>query len=473
VVHTLELAQALRIEGHDVTIFAPASDTESMFRKSPCRIVLARVADPQAGTVGMVDARIRALKAALLNHGPDGFDVLHAQDSISGNALAELKQSGAIRGFVRTVHHLDHFDHPQLANWQRRAWQDADAVLCVSDTWTRAMRDTHGVNAQTVPNGVDVSRYRPITAPDTTAALRARLGIAGSPVILAVGGIEARKNTLMLLDAFAILRNSRPNAQLVIAGGASLLDHDDYARQFVVRSDELALPIGPGEPIVVTGPLEDDTMPVIFNCADVVSMISAREGFGLVVLEALACGKPVVVSRIAPFTEYLDDRTCVWADATRADLTAQALLEAIDDDGGGIDFTNAVPALLNRFNWAASARRHLEIYQQWLASQPPALNQGTDMPVMHFKIRWPDGIEASCYSPSTVVGEFFVAGERYPVDDFVARAREALNIGSERVREKYGFACSAALDQLAQIEAAATRFQGQPDAQVTLLELAE
>ncbi|HXZ08600.1 MAG TPA: MSMEG_0570 family nitrogen starvation response protein [Paraburkholderia sp.] len=95
------------------------------------------------------------------------------------------------------------------------------------------------------------------------------------------------------------------------------------------------------------------------------------------------------------------------------------------------------------------------------------------MPVMHFKIRWPDGIEASCYSPSTVVGEFFVAGERYPVDDFVARAREALNIGSERVREKYGFACSAALDQLAQIEAAATRFQGQPDAQVTLLELAE
>ncbi|MBB5415208.1 putative repeat protein (TIGR04042 family) [Paraburkholderia atlantica] len=93
------------------------------------------------------------------------------------------------------------------------------------------------------------------------------------------------------------------------------------------------------------------------------------------------------------------------------------------------------------------------------------------MPVMHFRVQWPDGTEANCYSPSTVVGEYFVAGQRYALDDFVERAREALHIGSERVREKYGFACSAAMDQLAQIEAQAERFASDAQAKVSIVEL--
>lgn len=75
------------------------------------------------------------------------------------------------------------------------------------------------------------------------------------------------------------------------------------------------------------------------------------------------------------------------------------------------------------------------------------------MPVMHFRVRWPDQSETNCYSPSTVVSEFFTPGTQYALDDFVERARRALGIGSERVREKYGFACSAAMDELARIEA--------------------
>jgi len=93
------------------------------------------------------------------------------------------------------------------------------------------------------------------------------------------------------------------------------------------------------------------------------------------------------------------------------------------------------------------------------------------MPVMHFWVQWPDGDEVNCYSPSTVVADFFVPGQRYPLADFVSRAREALHIGSERVREKYGFACSAALDQLAQIEQHAERFAANPAAEVKVIEL--
>ena len=77
------------------------------------------------------------------------------------------------------------------------------------------------------------------------------------------------------------------------------------------------------------------------------------------------------------------------------------------------------------------------------------------MPEMQFRIRWPDGRREACYSPSLIVTEIFAEGESYGLDDFVEKSRKALTIASERVRAKYGFACSAAMDQLARIERAA------------------
>ena len=100
----------------------------------------------------------------------------------------------------------------------------------------------------------------------------------------------------------------------------------------------------------------------------VVSMVSVREGFGLVVLEGLACGKPVVVSEIEPFTEYLDEHACVWADPGDVDSIADALRDALS--GRRVpDFVHAVPAVLNRYSWEASARRHLDIYRARLAQR--------------------------------------------------------------------------------------------------------
>ncbi|OUL96569.1 MSMEG_0565 family glycosyltransferase [Paraburkholderia hospita] len=360
VVHTLELGRALHEAGQDVTIFAPSVGGAPMFRASPCRVVLAPVAAHGNDTVSMVRTRIDALKTALLEDGASGFDVLHAQDSISGNALAELREAGAIRGFVRTVHHLDTFDDPRLSEWQRRAFADADAVFCVSDAWTRKMRDEYGVTASVVNNGVDVMRFRSSGDPDACM----KLGVIGKPVVLAVGGIEERKNTLQLLEAFALLRQTHPNAQLVIAGGASLLDHDAYTRRFIARAAQRGLRIGQGEPIVVTGPLDDAAIPALMRRADVVSMVSLREGFGLVTLEALAAGAPVVVSQIEPFTGYLDETVCCWAQPDDAASIADALRRALHERGG-IDFEHAVPELLARFSWHESARRHIALYANY------------------------------------------------------------------------------------------------------------
>ncbi|MEV4779056.1 MSMEG_0570 family nitrogen starvation response protein [Burkholderia sp. LMU1-1-1.1] len=90
------------------------------------------------------------------------------------------------------------------------------------------------------------------------------------------------------------------------------------------------------------------------------------------------------------------------------------------------------------------------------------------MPEVRFTVRWPDDSVSQCYSPSTVVHEYLRAGERYPLADFMARSRTALTLASERVRLKYGYACSSAMDQLARLEASAGRFEADPGAAVTV-----
>jgi putative flavoprotein involved in K+ transport len=74
------------------------------------------------------------------------------------------------------------------------------------------------------------------------------------------------------------------------------------------------------------------------------------------------------------------------------------------------------------------------------------------MPEMHFLVEWPDGQRDTCYSPSYVIEEHLSVGESYETGDFMGRVRAALGIASERVRVRYGFVCTSALDQLAALE---------------------
>ena len=80
------------------------------------------------------------------------------------------------------------------------------------------------------------------------------------------------------------------------------------------------------------------------------------------------------------------------------------------------------------------------------------------MPETYFRVRWPDGEEQSCYSPSSVVAEYFAADQTYALSEFLRISESALSQASERVRQKYGFYCSSAADKLKQIQQHATRF---------------
>jgi len=90
------------------------------------------------------------------------------------------------------------------------------------------------------------------------------------------------------------------------------------------------------------------------------------------------------------------------------------------------------------------------------------------MPVTHFVVRWPDGREERCYSPSTIVRDYLRPGD-YPLDTFLSCAHDALDAASERVRAKFGYMCSSALDQWAVLEHTAEAYRSDPAAQVTVV----
>jgi glycosyltransferase-like protein len=366
VVHALELGEALHEAGHHVAIHAPDTSGRGFFRASRCDTVSVPARPASGGLAEFVGQRIEDYVAHFTRAGTTQWDILHAQDAISANALETLRERGLAGDYIRTVHHLDTFADPRVMAWQKRGFVSASRVLCVSRTWCDILARDHGIVAQQISNGVDARRFRP--RPDATdARLRIRLGLdQQGPVLLAVGGIEERKNTLRLFEAFVAVRRALPHAQLVIAGGASLLDHESYRTRFDAAVRMSGLAQGAGQPLVIAGPVPDEDMPALFRCADALLFPSVKEGFGLVVLEAMASGTPAVVSRIAPFTEYLGERDCAWADPHDSGSIAKAIVEACTRAAAD-RLRSAGQSVCARFTWTASARRHLEIYADLLA----------------------------------------------------------------------------------------------------------
>lgn len=358
VVHALELGEALVRLGFEAVVHAPDASGAGFFRPSWC--ATARVpASPAGGDVAaMVRQRIDEYLSYFNAVENRRFDVFHAQDGISANALATLKARGLIPGFARTVHHIDAFRDPALNALQNRAILAADRHFVVSHLWQDLLAETFGIDATLVGNGIDIKRFTPV--PDgREAALATRLGLGSGPVVLSVGGVEARKNSCRILEAFIQLRAMHPRAQLVIAGGASVLDHHDYLNEFKALLASSGLP---AEAVIRAGPQAQADMPALYRLADVLAFPSVKEGFGLVALEAMACGVPTVVSRIAPFTEHIGENETVWCDPLHPASIADALMLALQPQTLA-RLAKKGPEAAARFDWAATARAHLPIYE--------------------------------------------------------------------------------------------------------------
>ena len=359
VVHALELGEALGRLGHAVTIHAPDAGGHGFFRASTCatQAVPAGVLQDGADTLTLVETRIADYLRHFAEPSRRRFDVFHAQDGISGNALATLKERGLIDGFIRTVHHIDNFADPRLAALQERSILAADAHCVVSPLWRDALAARYGLSAGLVGNGVDRARFSPQPQPDDLR-LRRDLGVRSGPVFLSVGGVEALKNSLRLLQAFADVRKRVPEAQLVVAGGSSLLDHSAIQKDFGAAL--AASGLSPWA-VIRTGPVADRDMPGLYRTADALVFPSLREGFGLVVLEAMASGLPVVTSAIEPFTSYLGAADALWCDPERVDSIADAMLQSCRPDTRG-RLRQRGFAVAARHDWDRVARAHLDLY---------------------------------------------------------------------------------------------------------------
>jgi glycosyltransferase-like protein len=344
VVHALALAEALAEAGQQVTVWSLGRGGDSgFFRPVDPRVAVRIVSFPDVEGEAVGPRILRSIQVLADAFDPAGYDVVHAQDCISANAVDRC---------IRTVHHLDQFSTPELVACHERAIVRPYAHVCVSAAVARELRDGWGITAEVIPNGVDADRFARAAGPACDAARqtwRSRFGC----YVLAVGGIEPRKGSLDLLAAYALLRADRPDVRLVIAGGETLFDYRDYRRQWDQRAAALDV-----EPVVL-GPVTHDALPTLVAAAGAFAFPSTKEGFGLAAMEALAAGVPLV-ARDLPVLREIFGGTARFADDP-SDLAAQLAIALAEPAPAA---RQAGQVLAARHTWQATAHQHLKLYRR-------------------------------------------------------------------------------------------------------------
>ncbi len=364
VVHTLELAEALQAEGVDVTVVAMGDPEVGFFRPVdvPVRIVQA----PKWGDT--LEERVFRWIGAMTDsmaamHGD--FDIVHSQDCISARAAAKVRDEGGTFRLVRTVHHVDDFTTQALMDCQRHAILEPDRILVVSQLWKKLLAQDYGVTADIVLNGVRLDRFSTPITDDRRSELRRGAGLDDRFIFLTVGGIEPRKGSVYLVDALGRLVRENPDRKPAVAviGGHSFQDYRQY-RESVLNGLE-AQGIELDRDLVLLGTLDDQDLRDWFHAADAFAFPSIKEGWGLVVLEAMAAGLPVVTSDIEVFHEFLThDGNAVMTGAADVDELAAGMQRLIDEPALRSALAHAGPRTAAKYSWPATARAHLSVYRQ-------------------------------------------------------------------------------------------------------------
>jgi glycosyltransferase-like protein len=367
VVHTLELAEALRAAGTDVTVVAMGDPGSGFFRRvaAPTHIIEAPAwgSTLEERVFRWIDAMADGLDARR-----GDFDIVHSQDCISARAAARVRDAGGPFRLVRTVHHIDDFTTQALIDCQRNAILEPDKVLVVSELWRRRLKADLEVEAEVVTNGVRATRFATPLPPERRAALRDQINAGDRFVYLTVGGIEPRKGSEHLVRALADLKRARQRApMLAVVGGHSFQDYRAYRERVLQSVEELGLVMG--EDIALLGTVSDDELPSWFHAADGFVFPSLNEGWGLVILEAMSAGLPVVASDLEVFGEFLaDERDVVLTRAGDAHSLAWGMARLLDEPATMTRLAVHGPSVAARYSWERTAEQHAGIYAR-MASQ--------------------------------------------------------------------------------------------------------
>jgi glycosyltransferase involved in cell wall biosynthesis len=197
---------------------------------------------------------------------------------------------------------------------------------------------------------------------DEAAAIRQRLGVEDE-FLLFVGTLEPRKNLSTLLRAFAqLLNDTSLRPQLVIAGGEGWM-----IRETLSLMDSGGIK----DRVRLTGYLNDEDLRALYSSCRAFIYPSLYEGFGLPPLEAMACGAPVVASRIAALQETLGE-VAVLIEALDVQALSRSMTEIVKDEKRRVAISEAGIKRAARFSWDTAARRTHEVYELSLQSIPSA-----------------------------------------------------------------------------------------------------
>jgi glycosyltransferase-like protein len=366
VVHTLELAEALHAKGVDVTVIAMGDPDAGFFRPvdAPVHIVPAPAwgSTLEERVFSWIEAMTRGIDE-LRNE----FDIVHSQDCISARAAAHVRDAGAPFKLLRTVHHVDDFTTQALIDCQRNAILEPDAVLVVSELWRRQLAADYGVDSTVVTNGVRADRFSTGISDSRRVELRGQIGGGDRFIYLTVGGIEPRKGSEYLIDALSRCKAARPPGRspiLAVIGGHSFQDYEAYRTSVLGSLGERGLVLG--EDVVLLGTVSDDELPEWFHAADGFVFPSVNEGWGLVVLEAMSAGLPVVASDIEVFHEFLvhGENALMTQTANPVSLAA-GMARLVNDPELAAALAAAGPRTAARYPWSQTADQHLAAYARF------------------------------------------------------------------------------------------------------------
>ncbi|MGQ0826211.1 MAG: glycosyltransferase [Actinomycetota bacterium] len=366
-VYVRALASALARAGVACDVYTRAEHPEQppLVTVEPGFRVLNVTAGPRApipkhDLVSIVDAFV-ARAAQLINSSP--VDVLHANYWLSGAVAHRLKHELGLP-FAATFHTLARVkaeagvdDDPE-----QRARTEHEVIACAelmvaSTADERAqlasLYDADLDRIEVVPPGVD----HVVFAPGDRDQARRRLGVDGRRVLLFVGRIQPLKGVDLAVRALAALED--PNTVLLVVGGPSGAGGEQELR----RTRALIGDLGLVDRVRLVPPQPHDRLREFYNAADLCLVPSRSESFGLVALEAAACGTPVVAAAVGGLRSLVDDgHTGFLVEGREASDYAEPVARLLADTDLAAEMSVSTAARSRRYSWSITAARLRRLY---------------------------------------------------------------------------------------------------------------
>lgn len=316
--HVREVSERLADRGHDVTVVTADAADDVRVRTRTAGVAVHRcrgIAPADAYHLSLGIGRV------VRRHSTDA-DVVHAHNYHS--FVPPVAAVAARCPFVVTPHYhgasADSLRDRLLSAYAPlggRVLRSADGCIAVSDWERERLGADFGVEAETVPNGIDVARFAPDDRDRGESSAPLPTGADGDrPYLLSVGRLEPYKGVHHVIAALAAL----PEYDLVVAGGGE----ENYRSKLVTVAEEADV----ADRVSFLGYVDEDQLPALYAGAAVYVTLSSFEAFGMTVGEALASGTPCVVLTARALADWTDYAGVVGVTGTDPENVADAVVRA-------------------------------------------------------------------------------------------------------------------------------------------------